>query len=90
MIWAIVPAALAARAGMWCFYLIDSEKTFIQYILSMTIGFSVSVFCSQLISTVYNYNDLGALTAAGCGSLFLGGAIGIISSGLTVFYLLSS
>ncbi len=74
---------------MWCFYLIDSETTFIQYILSMTIGFSVSVFCSQLIATIYHYNDLGALTAAGSGSLFLGGAIGIISSGLTVFYLLN-
>ncbi|WP_373547360.1 hypothetical protein [Chamaesiphon sp.] len=55
----------------------------------MTIGFSVSVFCSQLIATIYHYNDLGALTAAGSGSLFLGGAIGIISSGLTVFYLLN-
>jgi hypothetical protein len=78
---------VAPIAGTWCFYLIDSEQTWIRVVLSMTMGFSASVLLSQLLTMIFYRRDPGSTIAAGCFSLFFG-AIGIISSGITVLVLL--
>jgi hypothetical protein len=81
-------SVVASIASSWCFQLVDTDQNWIRCILSTLIGFSASVLLSHLLTTIFYYNNLGAMLAAGCASLFFFGIIGSISGGMISLILL--